>query len=91
MIESPLIQEMMAKNTAQTMHNAIVAVLEARFGSVPEDVVAALSLVLGEDHLRRLVKQAARCGDLEAFRAVLSSATTAKAEQQPRRPGRSRR
>ena len=91
MIESPLIQELMAKKATQTMQNDIAAVLEERFGSVPEDVVAALSLVLGEDHLRRLIKQAARCGDLDAFRAALSSATTAPAERQPRRSGRSRR
>jgi hypothetical protein len=77
MIESPLIQEMMAKKAAQTMHNAIVAVLEERFGTVPEDVVAALSLVLDEDYLRRLLKEATRCGDLAAFRAALSSTTIA--------------
>ena len=62
MIESPLIQEMMAKTTTQTMPKAIVVVLEERFGSVPEDVVAALAFVLGEDRLLRLIKQATRCG-----------------------------
>jgi hypothetical protein len=73
MIESPLIQEMMAKKEAETMHKAIVAVLEERFGPVPEDITAALTLVVDEDRLRGLVRQAARCADLNAFRASLVS------------------
>ena len=91
MIESPLIQELIDKNTAQTMRKAIVSVLEERFGRMPEDVVASLSSVLGENQLDRLHKQSVRCSDLDAFRAVLDSAIKAKAQRQPGRRGRSRR
>jgi hypothetical protein len=71
MIESPLIQEMMAKNTAQTMHKDIVRVLARRFGSVPEEVAAAVRTIYDESKLEELVDEAASCSDLEGFRARL--------------------
>jgi hypothetical protein len=71
MIESPLIQELMAKSAAEALQKAIVALLGERFGAVPEDVAAALRLVMDEDKLRDLNTHAARCPDLSAFRALL--------------------
>src|SRR5439155_26645139 len=80
MIESPLIQEIMTKSAAERSHKHIVSVLEERFGRVPEDAVANLSLVLDEDQLDGLLKQAMRCSDLDAFRTAVDSARTAKAQ-----------
>jgi hypothetical protein len=70
-MESPLIQEMMAKKGAQTMHNAIVRFLARRFGSVPEEMAAAVQTIYDESKLEELVDEAASCPDLEAFRVRL--------------------
>lgn len=67
MIESPLIQELMAK----TRHDDIITVLEARFGVVPRDLVLALRDCIDDERLRKLNRQAAICEDLEAFRTIL--------------------
>jgi hypothetical protein len=69
MIESPLIQEIVARSK----HEAIVLFLEARFGAVPADVTVHLTGILDEQRLQDLTRYAARCPDLEAFRARLSS------------------
>lgn len=37
MIESPLIQELVAENTRTTVQADILAILETRFGEVPQD------------------------------------------------------
>jgi len=69
MIESPLIQELVAEK----MHEAILDVLEVRFGPVPQDLAAALQAIQEEQSLKELLKFAAGCGDLELFRAHLKS------------------
>jgi hypothetical protein len=69
MIESPLIQELLAEQ-AQTY---IFRVLAARFGPVPPPVVATLKSVSDTQKLDKLVDWAAVCPDLEAFRARLAS------------------
>lgn len=71
MIESPLLNEMMAKTSAQRMHKAIVAVLETRFRSVPDDVGAAVRTVYDEDKLDELLRAAVSSRNLETFRACL--------------------
>ena len=71
MIESPLIQELMAKNTAQTKHEDILQVLCRRFGRVPEEIAAAVRTIFDNSKLRELLDEAASCADLEAFRACL--------------------
>jgi hypothetical protein len=68
-IESPLIQELWAER----LHNIIVRVLTARLGPVPQDLVAALQSVQDDAALEDLVEWAARCPDLEAFRARLAA------------------
>jgi hypothetical protein len=72
MIESPLVQELVAEGRQQALHRAILDVLEARFGAVPADVSAAVRLKVDEAALHALVKLAASCPDLAAFRAQLS-------------------
>jgi hypothetical protein len=50
-----------------------LALLEARFGLVPQEMAELLHLVADGEKLRKLNVQAALCPDLEAFRASLSS------------------
>lgn len=80
MIESPLIQELVA----QTRHKAIVEFLEARFGTVPLEVSRHLSKILDEQRLSSLIVEAARCTDLAAFQAALTT-------ESPHIPARNRR
>jgi hypothetical protein len=72
MIESPLIQELMAKNTAQTMQKAVLKVLNVRFSPVPPEVAAAVRTIHEEAKLDILMETAVSCPDLEAFRARLA-------------------
>jgi hypothetical protein len=72
MIESPLLQEMLAKNTAQTMQKIILRVLIRRFGLVPADVVAAVRTIYDEPNLDELLGTAAVCANLEGFQQHLA-------------------
>ena len=72
MIESPLIQELMAKNAAQTTHKNIMKVLNVRFSLVSAEVAAAVQAVYDEAKLDILMDTALSCPDLEAFRACLA-------------------
>ena len=68
MIESPLIQELMAERS----HKHILSLLADRFGPVPQDITTALQSIQDEQRLDALVVWAGRCADLEAFRTRLS-------------------
>jgi hypothetical protein len=69
MIESPLLQKMMA----QRVHELILDALKDRFGTVPRDVTKQLAEVLDDKKLRHLNRVANKCPDLEAFREALLS------------------
>ena len=69
MIESPLIQEIMA----ESFHKAILLLLEKRFGAVPPQLAAELRAIVGEQRLHDLTVQAGICPSLEAFQALLNS------------------
>jgi hypothetical protein len=69
MFESPVLQRFVARR----FHEAILAVLKARFRSVPRDVTKHLRAVLDEEKLIALNVRAAQCPDLEAFREALLS------------------
>jgi hypothetical protein len=71
MIESPLLQEMMAKNAAETLHEAILGFLADRFGTVPDEMAAAVRTIHEQSKLKKLLREAAYCPDLEAFRRRL--------------------
>jgi hypothetical protein len=73
MIESPVLQELIAETTAETTHKNIMTFLKARLGPVPAEVGAALRRITDEQRLERLVEHAARCPDLDAFRRELGS------------------
>jgi hypothetical protein len=69
MIESPLLQKMMAERS----HDLILEVLRDRFGTAPRDMTRLLRAVINEKKLKKLVVLAARCPDLAAFREALLS------------------
>jgi hypothetical protein len=69
MIESPLIQELLAER----MHEGILNVLEVRFGPVPQHVAVAVEGIQDDGRLKELLKFAAGCVDLNAFRTRLQS------------------
>jgi hypothetical protein len=74
MIESPLIQEVLAEH----MHKAIVKVLEIRFGLVPSDVEVRLQAIQEEEKLDDLNTFAATCSNLGEFRKRLEGDAASK-------------
>jgi hypothetical protein len=72
MIESPLLQELLAETKRETMKQTLLRLLAARFGSVPQDITAALQAIPDRPQLEELIDWAARCPDLEAFRTRLT-------------------
>ena len=64
MIESPLVQQW----KAESLHEAILAVLKERFGAVPRDVTKALRCLHKEKKLIKLTVLASQCHDIEGFR-----------------------
>ena len=68
MIESPLIQELLAERR----HKDILRVLNARLGSVPAEIATALEGVHDEAKLDDLIDWAARCHSLDEFRTHLN-------------------
>ena len=68
MIESPLIQELVAEHR----HKDILRFLAARFGSVPPEIATALEGVQDEAKLDDLIDWAARCHSLDEFRTHLN-------------------
>jgi hypothetical protein len=55
-----------------TAHENIAAFLEARFGDVPRDLVEAIESVDDKKQLKDLVRSAAACPDLPAFRRAMT-------------------
>lgn len=73
MIESPVLDEVKELIRVQAMHDNILANLDARFGSVPADRVAALAAVTDETRLKALHRLAATCPDIDTFVAALTA------------------
>ena len=69
MFESPMLVKMMA----ETIHKITLALLKARFGTVPRDVTRHLRAILDEEKLTNLTVLAGQCPDLAAFREALLS------------------
>lgn len=68
MIESPLINEIVAENTQKN----IIEVLRARFDEVPEGVIERLRKITADRKLTTLIKYAVQCPSLDAFRKRLT-------------------
>ena len=71
MIESPLIQEIVAESERSGHVKAIRLFLEERFGAVTPTVAAGLELVKDGEKLARLTRRAAACSSLQAFEEAL--------------------
>jgi len=71
MIESPLLNELIAEKVAEERQQALLNFLEARFGPMPVDLLHRVKDVTKADRLEQLTKQAALCSDLESFRQEL--------------------
>jgi hypothetical protein len=69
MIESPLIQELLAEKKQEW----IGTILRNRFETVPTEVINMLKTVEDEGALDDLMQWAVRCPDLEAFRVRLAT------------------
>jgi hypothetical protein len=72
MIESPILQELIAETTAKSRQEDLLGFLEARFGPLPADISASLAVVTDEARLRDLIRHAALAPDLDAFRRILA-------------------
>jgi hypothetical protein len=72
MIESPLLQELKDRWTAEAKAEDIVQVLQYRFGPLPADLQDAVRATRDTGRLESLLEGAARCPDLETFRARLA-------------------
>ncbi len=69
MIESPLIQKVIAEKLQET----ILEVLKDRFDTVPREMTKLLRVEMNEKKLKKLVVLAGKCANLEAFRDALTS------------------
>ncbi|MGO9471462.1 MAG: hypothetical protein ACLQIB_42655 [Isosphaeraceae bacterium] len=69
MIESPLVQELIAERTRETLMDVLVA----RFGPKAEALEAELKTIGDEARLKELVKLAATCRTLGSFQKQLSA------------------
>lgn len=67
MIESPVVQRW----RADVSHKLILALLKARFRTVPRDVSKQLRAIVDEQKLTALNVLAGQCPDLDTFRAAL--------------------
>jgi hypothetical protein len=68
MLEVPFLDEIVMEKTRETAQQNIVSFLEARFGDVPGDVVEGIESIDDHAQLKGLVRLAASCPDLAAFR-----------------------
>jgi hypothetical protein len=69
MIESPLLQEL----AAEMKQEDILIILSERFGAVSHETEAAIKETSDVETLQEMLRLAARCPDLAAFRAQLPS------------------
>ena len=73
MIESPLLDDMKVLFQQLKQHDDIIAVLDERFGAVPDEFVTSIRAIRDSRRLTSLVRFAASCPDLEAFRIRLAA------------------
>jgi hypothetical protein len=73
MIESPLLKEVEKRGRMEGMCNALLKILAARFGPLPEELSAKLRSIKSERKLEALATQAGVCADLNAFQAAMRS------------------
>jgi len=74
MIKSPLLDRILAENERETRKGCIIVCLEARFGTLPQDVIEEIWSVQDGTGVQGLLRPAVLCDDLEEFRRHLASA-----------------
>jgi hypothetical protein len=72
MIESPVLQEIIAETKREANQKAIVKFLTARFGKEARSLESELKAI-DDDRLESLLELAATCRSLASFRKQLSS------------------
>ena len=79
MIESPILQELKAEwsreTMLETMVNGILAVLQVRFGPLPEEFVGTLGAITDTKRLDALHRFAVICPDLDTFQTDLQTSS----------------
>ena len=73
MIESPVLQELKAEWTREDKRRTIVDFLVARFGPEAEEIATQLQTIADDARLKKLIKLAALCTDLQSFRKELAA------------------
>ena len=71
-IETQARAKVLAETRLLTLREAVLTILQARFGSVPAEQVPAVNAIADEVRLRELQRLAATCPDLAAFAAGLT-------------------
>jgi hypothetical protein len=71
MIESPLLNRILAQTARQNTQANILHILKGRFRAVPEDIAEKLRTVEEESRLEDLLDFCVNCPDLESFRVRL--------------------
>jgi hypothetical protein len=64
----PLVQNYINRKALQLSQKHIVEVLEARFGTIPEDLAALVRTIMEEKELDALLTYAAKCPSIISFR-----------------------
>ncbi len=72
-VESPLIQELLAERDLTSAHAILVEFLKNHFDSIPEDLAAQIRTINDYEMLKKLIYEAVSCSDLAAFRRQLPS------------------
>lgn len=67
MLEFPAIQDLLVK----TRHKDLIRVLERRFGSISQEIVAGVQAIRDTKNIDELFAHAITCADLESFKSHL--------------------
>jgi hypothetical protein len=73
MIESPFLQELKEEWTREGEIRALMTFLAGRFGAKAESLETELKVIVDEARLKELIKHAATCRYLAAFRKMLAT------------------
>jgi hypothetical protein len=71
MIESPLLEELMADGERAGQRKSIMLFLVTRFGPSARDVRSVLNTITDDKKLEELTRLSASCPDLESFKKLL--------------------
>src|SRR5262249_41103957 len=65
---TPVLQELMSEREVETMHKTLLRFLPPRFGTIPEDLEAAVQVIQQTRRFEELIDWAAQCAALNASR-----------------------